>query len=618
MNRVVNEIFDAIDNMFNDCINDEKKEEEKPMKNIITEDNIIICTVCGQAVPLDNAHYVEDEWYCNDCYDETFAECYECGEIIRMDEAFQDEDGDYYCESCFDDLFAICNSCGEYHRKYDMYFVESEDRWYCDDCISRNHTQCDRCSSWVSNYDIYTVFVDNERNTEQWCDSCCDFHTHTCEECEEVYSEDVEFDDDYCCPNCSTEWRHQSGGDIKRFRAPRGVASYSFKPDPCFCVTDEQNIDDLDNIPLGFELEVDKPHRDTDIDDAADFVNDMTKYTYVKHDGSLSNGMEIVSHPATIEYHMDKKEVWETVFNQLITDMGFKSHDARTCGLHVHISLAALEHDNPNTVNNMLFLLDHYWSNFVKFSRRTEEQLNHWARRYSTYHGDYENLKKIAKGTRDRYYALNLQNKHTVEIRMFRGTLNLETFYATLQFVDVFARKCREITDLRVLQSLSWEELVKSDYPELNAYLKRRGLAGSSDEVEEADEAIRAKEEARLRAEREEEERREREREEQRRLAREAEEERVRRYRERIDELHRDFPFGTRVRCISPADGQEYYVGHTGTIINHSDGLRLDAHVHFDLADDDNHGHDGYDVDGNHVHSHVWYCEHECLEPFCE
>ena len=39
-----------------------------------------------------------------------------------------------------------------------------------------------------------------------------------------------------------------------------------------------------------------------------------------------------------------------------------------------------------------------------------------------------------------RYQGINLQNDNTVEFRMFRGTLKLNTFIAALQFVDCICK----------------------------------------------------------------------------------------------------------------------------------------------------------------------------------
>lgn len=175
----------------------------------------------------------------------------------------------------------------------------------------------------------------------------------------------------------------------------------------------------------------------------------MLPSTYCKKDCSLNkggdySGIEIASHPATLAWYEERKGQFDSCFDML-KEGGWLSHDAGTCGLHVHISLHALEEANPWAVNNMLYLVDRFWDKLVKFSRRTEYQLNRWARRYSIARGTYEEIKNMAKRECDRYMAVNLQNEHTVEIRMFRGTLNTESFFATLQLIDTMVKRCIEM-----------------------------------------------------------------------------------------------------------------------------------------------------------------------------
>lgn len=572
---------------------DEKKGENTMNTNttINTEETLHTCYDCGESFDINDMHEVDGRYYCDCCFDERFMVCEDCGEIVPKESwraNYVDGYG-WYCDDCFCEKFAECADCGGIYEIDEM--IRVGDEYYCEDCIENDHVQCDRCGEWVRDDEAYTVYIDDDRTQESWCENCASWNTWTCEECGERYSDDVDHDDNYICPCC--EHRAQSSGDIKLWRAPSGVRSYSFKPTPCFCFMPDQSEDDGKSIPLGFELEVDKPNRDTDNNAMADFVNGTSGYTYVKRDGSLDSGMEIVSHPATLEYHMSKKDTWGDIFDQLLSDGGYTSHDAGTCGLHVHISLKALEDKNPNAVNNMLFIMDHFWSKFVKFSRRTESQLDHWARRYSRMHGDYEDWKRQAKGTRDRYYALNLQNKYTVEIRMFRGTLNLDTFIATLQFVDVLCRKCIEITDLRVLQALTWLELVESPYEELNAYLKKRGLIGTLEEMEAAEEAERKAKEEKERKEAEERERRRQERIEAENRA-----------NDELRQLRELFPIGALVEIVAVPDEFTQLLGCNGHISRVSNDSTMPIQVDFRGFLEE-----GFSACNNHRYFHLHYGE---------
>ena len=75
-----------------------------------------------------------------------------------------------------------------------------------------------------------------------------------------------------------------------------------------------------------------------------------------------------------------------------------------------------------------------------------------------------------------RYTAVNLTNADTVEIRMFRGTLKLNTLKATLQMVNHLVEVAVAMSDTTV-QELSWFDFLDTVHePELIQYLKERRL----------------------------------------------------------------------------------------------------------------------------------------------
>ena len=73
---------------------------------------------------------------------------------------------------------------------------------------------------------------------------------------------------------------------------------------------------------------------------------------------------------------------------------------------------------------------------------------------------------------------MNLTNQHTVEFRLFRGTLNMSTLRATLQLVDV-------LLDISMTRSIawiarsSWLDIIEAGFGhvDLMKYLDTRGLA---------------------------------------------------------------------------------------------------------------------------------------------
>jgi hypothetical protein len=151
--------------------------------------------------------------------------------------------------------------------------------------------------------------------------------------------------------------------------------------------------------------------------------------------------------------------------------------------------------------------------------------------------------------------AVNLQNAHTVELRMWRGTLNPDSFFATLQLVDTIVKRCIEIgDDYRKLQAITWKELVQSDHEILNAYLEKRGLSG-----EEMGEPVREK-------------------------------------REGNGPLTvQDINVGDRVRAIAAPDNNPRFIGMYGRVRKIEPGTRLEVYVNFDGG-------------------RTWWCEASTLE----
>ncbi len=127
------------------------------------------------------------------------------------------------------------------------------------------------------------------------------------------------------------------------------------------------------------------------------------------------------------------------------------------------------------TISRILYFVKQHWNELLKFSRRSESAMNRWAARYG-YESSPKKLLDKAKERYGRYSAVNLCNHHTIEFRMFRGTLKLNTLLATLQIVNHICDVAFNLSDIE-LQELSWSGFVASvAESELIRYLKERRL----------------------------------------------------------------------------------------------------------------------------------------------
>ena len=234
---------------------------------------------------------------------------------------------------------------------------------------------------------------------------------------------------------------------------------------------------------VGVELEVESPREDPDM--ISDFVDELMGNTATcEHDGSLTEGFEIITEPATPIAYCDNFKLEELC--RLLDSNGCKSHDTRTCGLHVHVSRAALgasEQARDMVCAKLLVLMDKFTDELTKFARR--DWVNgRWAPKYRNFNADGEqSTKKLlekykpCKDSGDRYKALNLTNEATIEFRIFKGTLNPLALKATVLLCSMMVLFCKTHTTPQV-QACTWEDLIATCVrPELREYCGKRGIA---------------------------------------------------------------------------------------------------------------------------------------------
>jgi hypothetical protein len=116
-----------------------------------------------------------------------------------------------------------------------------------------------------------------------------------------------------------------------------------------------------------------------------------------------------------------------------------------------------------------LYLFEKFRKELMVFSRRTEAQCSDWCRsRKQNYSSEAGWIKKAVMESRSyssyqqRYYSLNLTNSETLEIRLWRGSINPQTFEATLKFTARLAELCKNTRAVE-LAKMTFEKLLGSD-----------------------------------------------------------------------------------------------------------------------------------------------------------
>jgi len=266
------------------------------------------------------------------------------------------------------------------------------------------------------------------------------------------------------------------------------IHDYSYRPDPVFHSTTND-----DRLYFGIEIEVENGRNGYDNKiQAAAYAQETLEpieLAYLKSDGSLSDGFEIVTHPMTHDFYQNQAtELWDTL-ERLRTGYNMKSWSTSTCGLHIHISRTGfkggahmhrflnLVYNNEEFYSLMAGRSSDRWAKFddVDMSEVREREDGSYYRTPT-----YRSFKqKINDGRHtDRYSAVNTQNLHTLEMRIFKGTLKSSRVKALISLAHASVEYTRTLTVQDVVAgALNSESLMTyidenaSMYPDLVALL---------------------------------------------------------------------------------------------------------------------------------------------------
>lgn len=280
------------------------------------------------------------------------------------------------------------------------------------------------------------------------------------------------------CLNCALNYRYcpACGGFLPRTNMRAEMCRPCWRENPslagCSCRISTVPIN-LGDAPVaetertfGCELEVEVSGRGNDpikkhIKDIDEVMGDRV---LMKRDGSLSNGMEIVTRPAPLK---KQYALWNDFFS--MKHAGMKSFDTKTCGLHIHVGRTGIA-DAEHTIAKTVCFVNAAANNLFVYLL---------AGRTSNGYAKLKTDKTLANGFNpgDRYEAVNLTNSNTIEFRIFRGTLKKESLFKALEFCDSILDYCSQAQDLE--QSISrtgYVRFVKEQgkWPHLLAFIQAR------------------------------------------------------------------------------------------------------------------------------------------------
>ena len=462
---------------------------------VIEGEPFVIETLRGRRVPAPRRYwrdwvwegYIVKHFYADEqsAIEDGCRQCEWCGNWHHHSDLGDDVEvnNDWYCsyDCAHEDGWETCNYCGEWVRNDESIYIDHGDYpYYCDEsCAERDGwVRCERCDEWV--HEDYTWSVGDEH----WCEPCADYHSATCEECDERYPNDeIEYDeerDQYLCPECRGECSHHRSRQPRNRRWDNLLHEYGWAPRIEFFHTVGVWNAYSPKPPLfmGVELETDGGSNRAEYVEKLGSIDGFCDHFWMTKDSSLNNGVEITSQPCTLDFH---EELLEKVYEEIskaAVEFGYRSHDGGRCGLHVHVNRSFFGKDKrlqDAGGYKLMRLLQRFEQAFTLFSRRTD---NYWCN-YKMGNRDYKLKDDEVKANRTgkdeagllqkasqmtwnettHAQALNFQHDATFEFRIFRGTLKWTTYFACLGMVDGLCRTVKKHGSIWV-EEVNWYDLM--------------------------------------------------------------------------------------------------------------------------------------------------------------
>lgn len=375
-------------------------------------------------------------------------QCAVCSTDTHSDDTITTVNDDVVCMDCS----RSCDRCADvYTVDDDFHSIDSGDIW-CQDCTENNANWCESCEIYTTDSVVYI----RDRGA-YWCIDSCANDAYYCDDCDEYYADG--------CSNCEPE--------------SKVIHDYSYRPDAIFHSTDKN-----ERLFFGIEIEVEARNNLTDASNYA-YQLEAEELAYLKHDGSLNHGFEVVTHPMSHDFFKNEADDFFKVMEGLRTDYRVKSWDTSTCGLHIHISRSGfnggahmhrflnLVYSNQEFYEALAGRSSDQWAKFTDIMTRDyvrDEEGNRIvdvdASGYKSYRftdkRSFRNKLDSNRGS-DRYSAINCLNRETLEMRIFRGTVNSDTIKAHLDLAHASVEYTRtmSVKDIREGGSLTSTQFIR-------------------------------------------------------------------------------------------------------------------------------------------------------------
>lgn len=236
---------------------------------------------------------------------------------------------------------------------------------------------------------------------------------------------------------------------IYRYHSP-------YRPKLYFCHTTEENNTVETNLYMGFELEFDAVNKTIGsrankirVIKASNDIFDSDNYIYYMLDGSIRNGLEMISQPSTFLFYNKYYSEYKTLFNY-IKSLGFESR--RSCGLHIHFNKDYFMDESKmyneyckENEEKLLMIVEKFWKQLVYISKRQYSRIERWSNKFDK--TPKEIVENMDYGIfENKYHVLNFNNSSTIEFRLYSSTLDVDEFFCYLELYKNIVEAAKKLT----------------------------------------------------------------------------------------------------------------------------------------------------------------------------
>ena len=414
-----------------------------------------VFTYWGNSEDLENLYKTQSKFY-NKIWDSlrytTITTCKNCKKEFKTngDEICDECHTKYYhCERCYS-FYAkenalnncYCNRCYKSKVKcygcHELFFEEQltkyKNKKYCSHCLHEKFNKCRNCHNYFPKNKTIKVGFDD------FCIECFNAKYFKCGNCDRILKKSYRSSvvENYCC-DCAPL------NEILNY----GYKPYKYK----FMSTNKR-----DKMFMGIELEITGARDRNQLRDVIGIFTNHKDF-YFKSDGSIEgNGFEVVSHPYTLDYHLNVAK-WKELYNTL-ERYGINRTD--NCGLHIHFPRNIFTSEQLSAIDcfvnmNNELITKYAGRSFNRYCLNTMKTMACW-------------------GSSDsRYESVNFENSSTVEFRFCKSASNYEDFVNRIMFVKsivdfIIKRKikAKDIYDYRKRVETKYLNFIKK-YPFANA-----------------------------------------------------------------------------------------------------------------------------------------------------